>query len=50
MLVSVDLNLFYSGIKYTEKEWVRLKVDITLSGFCLLDLMQDITRRLICAQ
>ena len=21
-----DLNLFYSGIKYTEKNWVRLKV------------------------
>ena len=22
----VDLNIFYSGIEYTEKDWVRLKV------------------------
>ena len=21
-----DLNIFYSGIEYTEKDWVRLKV------------------------
>ena len=26
MTVALGLNIFYSGIKYTEKDWVRLKV------------------------
>ena len=28
---SNGLNIFYSGIKYTEKDWVLRKCDITLS-------------------